>query len=70
MDDFQYFLTLARGFAPAKPVAPACDVIELSRHPLHPGQRDAPADHFEQELNETQEAMQASDRKAGGTSGE
>ena len=44
MDDFQYLLTLARGFAPAKPVAkPSCDVIELRRHTPHPGQRDAPA---------------------------
>jgi hypothetical protein len=44
MDDFQYLLTLARGFAPAAPVAkPCCDVIELRQRTLHPGQRDAPA---------------------------
>ena len=70
MDDFQYSLTLARGFAPAKPVArPCCDVIELRRH-THPGQRDAPADHLERESNEAQEAMFVSDSKAGGMSGE
>ncbi len=68
MNDFQYFLTLARGFAPAKPaaaavpVAPArCDVIELRRHTVHPGER---------EINEAQEANYASDTKASGTSGE
>ena len=55
MDDFQYLLTLARGFAPAKPVALArCDVIELRRHTPRPDQRDAPAE----------EAMYASASKA------
>ena len=62
MDDFQYFLTLARGFAPAAPVAlKRCDVIELRQPTPHPGQRDAP---------EAQEATYASDSKASGTSGE
>ena len=55
MNDFEYVLTLARGFAPAKPVVLArCDVIELRRPTLHPGQRDAQADIFERELNEAQ----------------
>ena len=57
MDDFQYFLTLARGFAPAAPVAlKRCDVIELRQPTPNPGQRDAPADHIEREVNEAQEA--------------
>ena len=57
MSDFQYFLTLARGFAPAVPIAQKrCDVIELRPHALHPGQRDARADPYERELNEAKEA--------------
>ena len=57
MDDFQYFLTLARGFAPAAPVAQKrCDVIELRQRILQSGQSDAPADHNERELDEAQEA--------------
>lgn len=44
MDDFQYLLTLARGFAPAASVAlKRCDVIELRQPTPNPGQRDAPA---------------------------
>ncbi len=71
MNHFEYVLTLARGFAPAKPVVLArCDVIELRRPTQHSGQRDAQADIFERELNEAQEAMNSSHSKASGTSGD
>lgn len=71
MNDFEYALTLARGFAPARPVTLArCDVIELRRQTLNSGQHDAQADLFERESNEAQEAMNSSRRKASGTSGE
>ena len=71
MKDFEYVLTLARGFAPARPVAlERCDVIELRRPTLHSVQRDAQADLFKRESNEAQEAMNSSLSKASGTSGE
>ena len=68
MNDFEYALTLARGFAPARPVALArCDVIELRRQALNSGQHDSQADLFERESNEAQE--NSSHGKASGTSG-
>jgi hypothetical protein len=71
MNDFEYVLTLARGFAPARPVALArCDVIELPRQTLNSSQREAQADLFERESNEAQEAMSSSPSKATGTSGD
>lgn len=70
MNDFEYALTLARGFAPARPVAlTRCDVIELRRQTLNSGQHDAQADLFERESNDAQEAMNSSHGKASGTSG-
>jgi hypothetical protein len=71
MNDFEYVLTLARGFAPARPVALArCDVIELRRQTLNSGERDAQADLFERKSNKAQEAMNSSPSKASGTSGD
>ena len=65
MDKFEYALTLARGFAPARPVALArCDVVELRRQTLNSGRRDAQADLFERESNKAQEAMNSSHRTA------
>ena len=55
MHDFEFVLTLAHGFAPAKPVIRACDVIELRRNTLDPERRDTPSD---------QEAMHASAKPA------
>ena len=70
MNDFEYVLTLARGFAPARPVALARgDVVELRRQTLNSGQHDAQADLFERESSESQEAIKSSQGKAGGASG-
>ncbi len=64
MRDFEYVLTLARGFMPAAPVAlPRCDVIELRPHTLRPGQGDAPVDQSGREFNEAQETKSASDKR-------
>ena len=71
MKDFEYVLTLSRGFAPARPVALArCDVVELRRQTLNSGQHDAQADLFERESSEAQEAMNSPHGKASGTSGD
>ena len=71
MNDFEYALTLARGFASASPVALArCDVIELRRQTLNSGQHDGQGDLFEREPNEAQEAMTSSRGKATGTTGD
>jgi hypothetical protein len=65
MNDFEYALTLARGFAPARPVALArCDVVELRRQTLNSGQRDAQADLFERKSSEAHEAKNSSNRTA------
>ena len=62
MNDFEYVLTLARGFAPARPVAlTRCDVVELRRQTLNSGEHDAQADHFERKSSQS---------KAGGASGD